>query len=570
MNFLRLYLLSTVVSVAVLNTSPVLAQENMLEAELIEEENLDTLTDQESIEPGQLIKAETQQDEMEDSSQMLDLKVVLEDVYYTNPVLASERENLASVDENYAQATSNWRPSVAVDASYGYQNQSLEFNNNTAATQNIDQRNPITSAVVFTQPLYRGGRTIAQQRQALAEIKAARAQLIDQQQIIFAETVTAYMDVLQARAQLSLVENNETVQTKNLDATQDRFEVDDVTITDVSQAEARLARITADVIEAQGNLRNAKTRFQRIAGFRPIDLSIPSILLPIPNKRQEAEAIALKQNPNLLQQEEQYAAAQHNVRFEKGSLLPDLRFEARFSHNEDTGTFTAVDETATISARLSVPIYQQGLAFSRIRQANRVAARERFLVVDQRRLALTRVRQTWEDLITADARTEALAAEIEATSLALDGVRQESLVGTRTVLDVLDAEQEYLNARINKTLAERNQVVARFSVLRAIGRLTAPHLNLNVPYYQPAEHFSQIQAKWFGLNDNIASPGLTKTENIDKPIAKNVYQAAEGTLNTTKYGVEVSEQNKKEQDAMKTDFRTADSPAVVEAVSQQE
>lgn len=551
MKFFQRYLFLSFVSTLTLTASVATAQKAVVEEDII----------QEDVETAKLIESETKASQP--NTIIFNLKKVLEDVYYSNPVLAAERENLASVDENYAQATSGWRPTLAADLAYGFQEQSLEFNSATTATDSTNQRDPLTSSLILTQPIYRGGRTVAQQKQALSDIKAARAQLLDQQQIIFAELVSAYMDVLQGQAQLSLVQNNETVQTKNLTATRDRFDVGDVTITDVSQAEARLARITADVIESEGNMRNAKTRFQRITGFRPDDLAIPSIILPIPSKRQEAEAIALKQNPNLLRQENVYKAAQHNVRAEKGALLPDLSFEARFVHNEDTGPFVSVDETTTILARARIPIYQGGLAFSRIRQANRAAASERFMVIDERRRALTEVRQTWEDLITADARTEALSSEIDATSLALDGVRQESLVGTRTVLDVLDAEQEFLNARVNKTRAERNQVVARFNVLRAIGRLTAPHLNLDVPYYQPAEHFAEIQTKWFGINDNIKGPGLTKVENIDKPIRENVYEAYE-------YQREYQGNAESNMESTVINFETAETPAVMEAEKQQE
>jgi outer membrane protein len=284
-----------------------------------------------------------------------------------------------------------------------------------------------------------------------------------------------------------------------LEATSDRFSVGEVTRTDVSQAEARLARAKADRIQAEGDLENARTTFERVIGMPPADLKSPALKYELPETLESAINEASKKSPNVVSAFFIEKAAQKNVKKITGELLPEVNLEGSFRKSADEASAGATNESAQILATLRIPLYQQGAVSSRVREAKEQAAQWRLTYLDEQRAAVETSRTAWEDLQTARARIEAFKIEIESSDIALEGVRQEANVGSRTVLDVLDAEQELLDAQVNLVRAERDEFVAATELAAAVGKLTAKEYNLDVNYYNESEYYNKVRDRIYGF-----------------------------------------------------------------------
>lgn len=416
--------------------------------------------------------------------------------YINNPSLLSARAGLRGTDEGVPQALANWRPSVEITSSVGAEVQ----RGNTSQDNRSQSRRPKDLGVSLTQPLFRGGRTLAATSGAENDVRAARASLLETEQSILLQAATAYLNVYRDEAVLELNRNNEEVLQRQLEATRDRFEVGEITRTDVHQAEARLARSVADRIQSEGDLETSRANYLNIVGEpagrkSPLPASEPP---GIPADSEEAVRIAVVNNPGVIAAEFSRRAAMDNVDEVWGELLPELNLTASSTRELETVSETSARTTHEVSLNLTIPIYQQGDVYSRLREARQSAAESTLEIDVERRDAAELATQAFESLLTARAQVQAFDTQIEANVVALEGVQREAAVGSRTVLDILDAEQELLNARVSHVRSQRDQFVALYELLSALGRLTAKDLGLTVDLYDPRQHYDEVRDKWFG------------------------------------------------------------------------
>ncbi|MDX1485796.1 MAG: TolC family outer membrane protein [Alphaproteobacteria bacterium] len=420
------------------------------------------------------------------------LREALAKAYSTNPELLSERANLRAVDEGVPQALANWRPTVTVTGDTAYEKIDTQSSTST--------RHPSSVELSVRQPLYRGGRTDAQTRQAEAEVLAGRARLLSREQEVLLSATRAYMNVVRDGAVLNLNRSNEQRVARQLQATRDRFRVGEITRTDVAQAEARLARARADRIQAEGVLLNAREAYRRVIGDVPGKLDAPDFKLDLPASADESRALSKQNNPNVLNARHLETAARFNVRRIRGELLPEVNLRGSLiAEHETTGNDTRRN-TAEVMAELTVPLYQQGGVYSRVREARQGLAQRREDLEEAERAAVEAAASAWNALQTARAAVRSFQAEVRANEIALDGVQREALVGSRTVLDVLDAEQELLDAKVNLVRSQRDELVARFELISAVGSLTARELKLPVELYDAERYYRQVRGRWFGTD----------------------------------------------------------------------
>ncbi len=423
------------------------------------------------------------------------LEEVLATAYTNNASLAAQRAALRAVDEGVPQGLAGWRPTVDVDGSYGQTRQ--ESSGSTTTSSGTRTLSPLTATLGLEQALYRGGRTRAATRQAEATVLAARANLTATEQDVLLAVVTAYLDVLRDQAIVRLNRNNEQVLRCQLAATRDRFEVGEITRTDVAQAEARLSRATSDRIQAEGDVISARAALSQLIGVVPGGLEPPPPLSGVPASIEEAVAIAAVESPALLSSRHSERASQHAIDAAIGNLLPTISLSGDLRRNEDSFTRGSVTESASITARVTIPLYQAGRVASEVRQSRNTNNQRRLEIEETRRQVRQQVVQAWERLTTATDRIRSTADQARASDIALEGVRQEAEVGLRTTLDTLDAEQELLDARVAVVIAERDQYVAAFEVRASIGRLTARLLGLSVEYYDPAAYYERVRRRWW-------------------------------------------------------------------------
>ncbi len=416
--------------------------------------------------------------------------------YLNNPTLLSTRAGLRSTDESVPQALSDWRPTVEVTGSIGA---TVVDSSTSTETDRRQSRRPKDLGVSLTQPLFRGGRTLAATSGAENDIRAARARLLETEQNILLQAATAYLNVYRDQAVLRLNQNNEEVLQRQLEATRDRFEVGEITRTDVHQAEARLARSKADRIQPAGDLETSRANYLNIVGEpAPVTLTLPERVSDLPDSAEDAVRIAVVNNPGVIAAEFDRRASMDNVDEVWGELLPEVDVTASSTRELQTSSENSLRTTHEVTLNLTIPIYQQGSVYSRLRQARQDAAESTLLIDTERRDAAEAGTQAYESHVTARAQVDAFQTQIEASIVALEGVQREAAVGSRTVLDILDAEQELLDSRVSHVRSERDELVAAYELMSALGRLTAKDLGLTVDLYDPREHYNEVRDKWFG------------------------------------------------------------------------
>ncbi len=432
------------------------------------------------------------------------LQEALARAYADNPALAAARAQLRVVDENVPQALAGWRPTVSLSGSAGYA--VGEFSQRSAQAPRgrveADTDRAIGSlAATVTQPLYRGGRTVAATRRAENQVLAQRARLIATEQQVLQDGVTAYIGVIRFQEEVRLNLNNTQVLQRQLDATNARFRVGEITRTDVAQAESRLAGARATRADAEGQLQNARATFQRTIGIAPGRLTAPQPLTPPVRSNAEAANLAAVNNPTVIAALFDEASGRDFIDVQLGALLPQASVQGQAFRNDNQTTLGSRSVGESITATLTVPIYQGGAEYALVRQARQDANRLRQVVDDGRRTASQQASQAWETLQSARATVESTRAQIRASEVALDGVQREAVVGSRTTLDVLNAEQELLNARVSLVRALANVVNASHSLAQAVGRLTARDLALPVPLYDQEAYYREVRNRWSGLGD---------------------------------------------------------------------
>lgn len=412
--------------------------------------------------------------------------------YQNNPTIRAQRASLRATDEGVPQALAGYRPTVEIlgDAGYAVQGGS--------DIDGTDSGMDYGGSLRVTQNLYSGGGTVADVKRAENTVKAERARLADTEQLVLLNAVQAYMNAFRDEAVLKLNINNERVLNRQLEATRDRFNVGEVTRTDVSQAEARVASATADRIQAEGNVQISRGIYEQVIGTMPTDLSKPAPVPDLPASRKDVLAVAQQSNPGVLAAQYDERAARDNVTLVRSDLLPKVDLVGQGGRSRNDGISDLTRDSASIMAQLTVPLYQRGAVSSRVREAKQLAGRNRLRLIEAQRSATEDANNAWESLVTARARIRSITAAARANRIALEGVRQEALVGSRTVLDVLDAEQELLDSQVNLVVAERDEIVAQYQLMSALGRLTAQSLKLQTDYYDPDAHYEAVRDKLWG------------------------------------------------------------------------
>jgi outer membrane protein len=431
--------------------------------------------------------------------------------YSNQPALQAERAKLRATDENVPTALAGWRPTVILAGSAGYgDGVSRGYNALSGTIVNVQTDRIIgTAQATVTQNIYTGGKVQANVNRSKNQVMAERANLIAQEQTSFNNAVNAYVGVIQAKELLELQINNEQVLAKQLQATNDRFRVGEITRTDVAQAEAALEGARATRETAVGNLQTARGTFQQIIGvFPPEDLVEPQPLnLPVKSER-EASDLASANNPNVINAQFNDAAAKDAIDVAFSALLPQLSVQGQTFQQNNAGSRSSQNNGYQVVAQLSVPIYQGGSEYAAVRQARQGQQQTQRLIEDAKRTAVQNAVQSWDTLVAAKAAADSTRAQIRANEVALEGVEREAIVGSRTTLDVLNATQLLLTSRTTLVQNLAQVITASYSVAVAIGRLTARDMHLPVPLYDETAYYQAVKDRWAGLADYATSqPG---------------------------------------------------------------
>jgi len=428
----------------------------------------------------------------------------LASTYSYQPALQAERAKLRATDETVPAALAGWRPTVQFSGAGGYGSgttRAYTFTSHSVLSSPTD-RLIGTAAVQAQQTLYNGGKNQANINRAKNQVMAERATLIAQEQTSFTNAVNAYVGVISAKETLDLNINNEIVLTKQLQATDDRFRVGEITRTDVAQAEAALAGATAQRQTSEGQLESARGTFQQIIGvLPPMDLIPPQPLdLQLKN---EAAAIAMAQtnNPQVIAAQFNDAAAKDAVDVALAALLPSVTLQGQIFQQNNASGWSTQSNGYQVTANLAIPIYQGGSEYAGVRQARQQEQQTQRLVDDARRTAVQNAVQAWETLVAAVASADSTRSQIRANEIALEGVEREAIVGSRTTLDVLNAQQLLLNSRTTLVQNLAQLIQASYGVAAAVGRLTARDMHLPVPLYDDTAYYDAVKDKWGGLGD---------------------------------------------------------------------
>ncbi len=414
--------------------------------------------------------------------------------YNTNPVILSGRARLRQTDEGVPQALSNWRPRVTTSPSADRHHTKDDTQGSTTTT-NLDT---LTADFTVTQPLYRGGRTVAATRSAEHAVLAERARLIATEQEVLLAAATSYVDVIREESAVGLNIANERRLQRQLERAQNGYRVGELSITDVSQAESRLAQAIASRIASEGRLAISRATYRRLMGNVPAALTTPEWPRNLPTSREDAAAQASKNNPSVIAAQFAEKGAQDDVRVVGGQLLPEASLTASVSRSDssltsDDGLRT---DTRSLDANVTIPLYQAGAITSRHRAARQTVDQRRGEIDEVRRSAIESATRAFEQYKAARARFDSYSDEIDAAEIALEGVEQEAVLGSRSMLDVLDAEQELRVAQVNQVQATRDEFVAAFQLLAATGRFTATELGLAVELYDPEANYKAVRNRW--------------------------------------------------------------------------
>jgi outer membrane protein len=409
--------------------------------------------------------------------------------YNSNPQLQAERAALRGTDEDVASAKSGYRPSVGTQSSV--ENGVIDSDGSTFQT-----------GVNVQQPLYRGGRTGNSVAAAEYGVKIGREQLRGLENRVFLDTVSAYMDVVRAQSELELNDNQVKVLQRQLQATQDRFRVGDGTRTDVAQAEARVARAISGRTAAQGGLTTSREAYRRVVGQLPGTLERPAALPGLPKAVDEAVEVAMQNSPQVQSARYLEKLAAKQVAIAKGAVLPSASADVGVNYRNAPEVFAGAGRSkvtaGTVGATVNVPFYQSGAEYAAVRKAQQLRSQRMIEIATAERAVVEQVRSVWAQYESATSSILSSEAAVKANEIALQGVKMEQTVGSRTVLDVLDAEQELLNSRVELVRNQRNETVAAHGVLAATGQLDNQGLALPVERYNPDDHYNKAKGRWFG------------------------------------------------------------------------
>jgi outer membrane protein len=421
--------------------------------------------------------------------------------YQTNPTLQAQRANQRATDEGVVQAKTGFRPSVSGSASYSASRVDYANTQGNILTGQYDKLTQSASgaSVALAQPLYTGGRATANLTAAEADVLAGREDLRSVEQSILGGVIQAYVDVRRDQERLRIAQENVTVLTRQLDESNARFEVGEITRTDVAQSEARLAAARASLSSAQAILAASRASYAAVVGQNPTDLAPePSLAALLPTSVDQAFDLVDKNNPSI--QAARYAeqAAAARVAVAKSAYRPTVSARAGVGWdsegrvNGSGSQFDDYDRSISGSITASVPIFTGGLNSSQVRAAKERETSARVAVEGAKRSALQQISTAWSNLLASRANLVSNEEQVRATKIAFEGVRQEQQVGLRTTLDVLNAQLELANAEVALVVARRDEYVASASVLQAMGVLNVANLAPNVERYDPLKSYDKV------------------------------------------------------------------------------
>jgi outer membrane protein len=427
------------------------------------------------------------------------LPEALTKAYQTNPALNAERARQRATDENVPQALSGYRPQIVASLSAGLQAVRNLLPDNTIQSATLK---PWTIGVTVTQTLFNGFKTANSVRVAELQVQSGREALRNVGQGVLLDAVTVYTNVLANQSLVEAQRANVAFLQETLGITQKRLNAGDVTPTDTAQAEARLARGRADLNAAEVNLAVSQATYSQVIG------NAPTLLRPaetvdrlLPRSRDDATGLAFREHPAVMAASFDFDVATTTIRVAESSLMPTITLQGSASRSKQSdqtlGTFGT--DQASVTTQLTQPIYDGGMAASQTRQAKEVASQSR-LVLDQfRNQARTAAVGAWVANEGAKIAVAASEAEVRAATVALQGVQREAAGGQRTTVDVLNAQQDLILAKARLIGAQRDRVIASYTLLSAIGRLDVKNLGLNTPDYLPEVHYHQVRDAWHGL-----------------------------------------------------------------------
>jgi outer membrane protein len=425
----------------------------------------------------------------------------LAEAYRTNPQLLAQRALLRATDELVPQALANWRPTVAFTGQTGYAVSAEAVGRSQTL---YSHSKPSSLDLTATQPIYRGGRTEAQVRQAINTVEATRAQTLAVETTVFQAVAQAYLDVVRDQDLLAVNRNNAYVLGQEFESTRIRVEVGELTGTDLAQAQSSFEQAKAQVVAAEGQLEISRANYTRAVGHPPGRLTLPRERPALPATREEALSLAARANPNIISAAFTELAARDNIDVVRGQLLPQISvtgdLNRAISAASSAGVSTsATMSTAMITTTMTMPLYEGGAIYSQTRQAQQTVGQRRSQRDDARRAAVQTADQNWAALQAARAAIASFTAAVRAAQIALVGIQEEALAGTRTVIDVLVAEQQLFTTQAQLVTAAHDTAIAEFNVAAAIGRLIVPELRLPVRLYDMGRHYKAVKDKWIGF-----------------------------------------------------------------------
>ncbi|MDZ4776565.1 MAG: TolC family outer membrane protein [Alphaproteobacteria bacterium] len=416
------------------------------------------------------------------------LEDALASAYKTNPTLDGARQQARQADETFAQARAAFLPQVGVTGSYGSQLRITETETIIGTQRSKNTFEPQNATITASQSLFEGGRRLAQIGQANAQIEGAQEGLRSTEQQVLLQVISVYVDVRRDEDVVRIRENNVTLLERQLQAAKDRFEVGEITRTDVAQAQARLSGANAGLAAARSDLAASRAEYMRIIGTPAGTLDPAPPVAGVPGNLDDAVSVALDLNPDLRRFKQNERAARQQVRIERADLLPQVSVFGRMARDIEASGPGIESESQVAAAQVSIPLFEGGFARSRTRSARLGVLRAESQTEEVRRSVVSQTTSAWNDYAASQRVIEASKEQVRANELALEGVEQEQQVGLRTTLDVLDAQQELLDSQLAVIRAERDAYVAAHGLLLSIGKLDAKSLNVNAPLYDPDDH----------------------------------------------------------------------------------
>jgi outer membrane protein len=424
----------------------------------------------------------------------MSLSAALAAAYANNPTLNAARAEQRAVDEGVPQALSGYRPTVGATAQAG-----LGWGRSDTAPNWVGPAFPRTATIAVEQPVFSGFRTVNSVKAAETAVLAGRESLRSTEQTVLLSAVTAFMAVIRERAIVGLTQQNVDFLREQTRAAQDRLDVGEGTRTDLAQTQAAEATGVSDYNLAVANLNSSIAVFVQTIGEPPRNLAVAPAAKGLPKSAEQVIDLAMERNPAILATQYNVDIGAFNVAILQGGLLPSVSVTGSYTHSDSTSSASGWSDQATVLGKLTVPIYDGGAISSQVRQAKERLGGLRIQVDLTRDSVRAQAVSAFGQLSAAQASIRAAEAGVRAANLALEGVAEERKVGQATTLDVLTAQQTLLNARVALVQAQYAAVVGSYSVLAAIGGLSAENLGLKVATYDPSEHYQAVRDKWYGL-----------------------------------------------------------------------